>query len=103
MSEKLNIRKEICKVVRRAGFVPSDIIDVQITPVNLYVSAQILTSDVRDEVKVLCEAAGYDANSVAGIKIGPDEIRFEIYMEPKQTGADGPLTVWVTHPYGGKA
>lgn len=55
---------------------------------------------IRDSlIFALCAAAGLDPKSVAHINITPESIRYEVYMEPKQQGADGPLTVFVTHPY----
>ena len=102
MSETLNLRKEVCAAIEAAGLDPSLVFEVQISPDTFYASAKVPTEGVREEVKALCEAAGYDANSVASLKICPDSVQFELYMEPKQVGADGPLTVFVTHPYGGK-
>lgn len=99
MSKELHIRNEVCAAVRAAGFDPSDIIDVQVTPSVFYVTGKVFTSRVRGEVEALCEAAGHDSNSVASLKIGPDSIQFEVYIEPRQQGADGPLTVFVTYPY----
>ncbi|HKZ21184.1 MAG TPA: hypothetical protein VJQ57_13870 [Acidimicrobiia bacterium] len=53
---------------------------------------------VREDLKAVCFAAGLDPNSVAGMVVTPEAVTFEVYMEPKQQGADGPLTVFVTHP-----
>lgn len=52
----------------------------------------------REFIKQFCQDLGYDPNSVAEILIRPESVTFELYMEPKQQGADGPLTVLATHP-----
>ncbi len=57
------------------------------------------TLHIKDPVYAICEAAGLDPNSVAEIRITPEAVVFEVFMEPKQMGADGPLTVIVTHPW----
>lgn len=49
-------------------------------------------------IKKFCQDLGYDPNSVAEILIRPESVTFELYMEPKQQGANGPLTVLATHP-----
>lgn len=54
---------------------------------------------VREDLKAICAAAGLDPNGVYGMVITPESVTFEVFMEPKQLGADGPLTVFVTHPY----
>lgn len=56
------------------------------------------TKNLKAEIQALCQEAGYDPGSVAGIEISYDVIRFELYMEPKQVGADGPLTTFAFHP-----
>lgn len=56
--------------------------------------------NIRDSViAALCRAADLEPSSVAGIRITPEVITYEVFMEPKQVGADGPLIVIVTHPY----
>ena len=57
------------------------------------------TLHLWEEVKAICAKAGLDPKSVAFIDIMPDQIRFEVFIEPKQVGADGPLTVYVHHPW----
>lgn len=52
----------------------------------------------REVIKKFCLDLGYDPNSVAEILIRPESVTFELYMEPVQQGADGPLTVLATHP-----
>ena len=52
----------------------------------------------RAAIKKFCLDLGYDPNSVAEILIRPESVTFELYMEPVQQGADGPLTVLATHP-----
>lgn len=54
---------------------------------------------LKDEVYAICAKAGLDPKSVANINITPEQIRFEVFIEPKQQGADGPLTVFVHHPW----
>lgn len=54
---------------------------------------------IKDEIYALCEKAGLDPKSVGSIDITPEQIRFEVFIEPKQVGADGPLTVYVHHPW----
>lgn len=52
----------------------------------------------REVIKQFCLDHGYDPGSVAQILIRPESVTFEVYMEPKQQGADGPLTVLAVHP-----
>lgn len=52
----------------------------------------------REVIKKFCQDLGYDPNSVAQILVRPESVTFEVYMEPIQQGADGPLTVLATHP-----
>lgn len=49
--------------------------------------------DVREHVWAICEAFDKDPNLIAKIEITPETVTFTEYMEPKQQGADGPLTV----------
>ena len=57
------------------------------------------TLHLWNEISAICRAAGLEPTSVADIKINPVAVTFEVFMEPKQMGADGPLTVFVTHPW----
>lgn len=52
----------------------------------------------REAIKQFCLDLGYDPSSVAEILVRPESVTFEVYMEPVQQGADGPLTVLSTHP-----
>lgn len=52
----------------------------------------------REVIKKFCLDLGYDPGSVAQILIRPEAVTFELYMQPVQQGADGPLTVLATHP-----
>jgi hypothetical protein len=57
------------------------------------------TLHLWDEISAICKAAGLEPTSVAEIRITPAVVTFEVYVEPKQVSADGPLMVTVTHPW----
>ena len=57
------------------------------------------TLHLKDEVCAICAKAGLDPKSVSEFRVTPEAIVFEVFMEPKQLGAEGPLTVIVTHPW----
>lgn len=57
--------------------------------------------DITEHVFAICRKLGKDPNSVAGIHITPEAVIFEVFMEPKQQGADGPLTVHDAWPWRG--
>lgn len=52
----------------------------------------------REPIKRFCADSGYDPNAVAEIVIRPESVTFELYIQPVQQGADGPLTVLAIHP-----
>lgn len=54
----------------------------------------------REHVEAICRDMGHDPGEVAGIRITPTTVTFELFMKPKQWGADGLLTVFDSHPWG---
>lgn len=98
MSDAMNLKSEIQAVCRAAGFDPETTTTLRITPNSIDGHSLVALGEALDQVKALCQEAGYDPGSVAGIEVGHDVIRFEIYMEPKQNGAHGPLTTFAFHP-----
>lgn len=100
MSEELNIQDEVYDLCDGLKVDPSLVRNLAIDPQAVTGYVEIPTEFVRDEIRRLCLAAGFDANSVKAIQINPKDIRFEIYVEPKQYHAEGALTVFVTKPWG---
>lgn len=98
MSETINLKTEIQAVCRAAGFDPETTQTLRITPNSIDGRSVVAICTALDQVKALCREAGYDPGSVAEIQVTHDVIRFELYMEPKQQGADGPLTTFAFHP-----
>lgn len=57
--------------------------------------------DITEHVFAICTKMGHDPNLVHSIHITPEAVFFEVYMEPKQMGANGPLTLHETVPWRG--